>query len=168
MSLHGGPAPTVRAATPDDAPAIWAILEPTIRAGETYPLPRDMSEADALAYWFDARHEIFVAKDAGRVVGTYYIRANQTGAGDHVCNCGYMTAPDATGRGVARAMCAHSLAHARRRGFRAMQFNLVVSTNERAFRLWQAMGFAVVGPLTGAFRHPTRGDVDAFVMYQTL
>lgn len=158
----------VRAALPDDAPAIWRILEPTIRAGETYPLPRDMGERDALAYWFGAGHSIFVAEEGSRIVGTYYLRANTTGAGAHVANCGYMTAADYFGRGVARAMCAHSLEEARRRGFRAMQFNLVISTNERAVRLWQAMGFAIVGRLPGAFRHPTHGYVDALVLFQTL
>lgn len=158
----------VRAALPDDADVIWRILEPTIRAGETYPLPRDMGERDALAYWFGAGHSVFVAEDAGSIVGTYYLRANTTGAGAHVANCGYMTARDCFGRGVARAMCAHSLEEARRRGFRAMQFNLVISTNERAVRLWQAMGFAIVGRLPGAFLHPTHGYVDALVLFQTL
>lgn len=158
----------VRAAGLADSVAIWSILEPTIRAGETYPLPRDMGEEAALSYWFGAGHSVFVAEDEGRIVGTYYLRANTTGAGAHVANCGYMTAPDCFGRGVARAMCAHSLEEARRRGFRAMQFNLVISTNTRAVRLWQAMGFAIVGRLPGAFRHPTHGYVDALVLFQAL
>jgi len=158
----------VRAALLDDAAAIWSILEPTIRAGETYPLPRDMDEQDALAYWFGAGHSVFVAEDEGRIVGTYYLRANTTGAGAHVANCGYMTSADCFGRGIARAMCAHSLDEARAQGFRAMQFNLVISTNERAVRLWQAMGFAIVGRLPGAFRHPAHGYVDALVLFQTL
>ncbi|HMN73871.1 MAG TPA: GNAT family N-acetyltransferase [Rhodoblastus sp.] len=158
----------IRPARAEDADAIWSILEPTIRAGETYPLPRDMGERDALAYWFTAGHAVFVAEDNGRIVGTYYLRANTTGAGAHVANCGYMTAADSFGKGVARAMCAHSLDQARRRGFRAMQFNLVISTNERAVRLWQAMGFAIVGRLPGAFAHPTHGYVDALVLFQTL
>jgi ribosomal protein S18 acetylase RimI-like enzyme len=102
------------------------------------------------------------------VLGTYYIRPNQSGGGRHVCNCGYVTASEAAGRGVARAMCAHSLEHARARGYRAMQFNFVVSTNTRAVALWQAMGFSIVGRLPGAFAHPALGDVDAFVMFQAL
>ena len=158
----------VRPARADDADAIWSILEPTIRVGETYPLPRDMRAGDALAYWFSAGHAVFVAEADGRIVGTYYLRANQTGAGAHVANCGYMTAADAFGKGVARAMCAHSLDEARRRGFRAMQFNLVISTNTRAVRLWQAMGFGIVGRLPGAFAHPTLGYVDALVLFQPL
>ena len=112
--------------------------------------------------------ETFVAMQHGRIVGTYYLRAHQAGGGDHVANCGYMTDPSAGGRGVARRMCEHSLEHARSRGFRAMQFNLVVSTNERAIDLWKSMGFDIVGQLPLAFRHPSLGYVDALVMYRAL
>ena len=104
----------------------------------------------------------------GELLGTYYMRANQQGGGSHVANCGYMTAPAASGQGVARAMCAHSLDHARVRGFRAMQFNFVVGTNERAVALWQSFGFAIVGRLAQAFDHPRLGLVDAVVMYRML
>jgi ribosomal protein S18 acetylase RimI-like enzyme len=158
----------VRLATPDDYDAIWAILGPTIRAGETYTLPRQMSRADALAYWFATGHEVFVAEEGGEVLGTYFLQANQQGGGLHVANCGYMTATHAAGRGLARAMCAHSLDHARSRGFRAMQFNFVVSTNVRAVRLWQSFGFEIMGRLPLAFLHPSAGYVDAYVMFRTL
>jgi L-amino acid N-acyltransferase YncA len=151
----------IRPAIASDADSIWAILEPTIRAGETYPLPRDMQRDEAFADWFAPGHDVFVAEENGLLVGSYYLRANQSGAGSHVANCGYMTAPWAAGRGVGRAMCAHSLEQARTRGFRAMQFNFVVSTNERAVRLWQSCGFTIVGRLPGAFQHPTHGFVDA-------
>lgn len=158
----------IRPATNDDAPAIWSVIGPTIRAGETYTLPRDMSEAEALAYWMGADRETFVADDGGRIMGTYYLRANQAGGGSHVANCGYMTDAKATGRGIARAMCEHSVSHARARGFRAMQFNFVVSTNERAVKLWQSLGFEIVGRLPGAFNHPSRGYVDALAMFRAL
>jgi L-amino acid N-acyltransferase YncA len=158
----------IRPATDGDANAIWAIMEPIIRAGETYTLPRDMSKEATLAYWFSPEREVFVAEDSGEIVGTYCLQANQRGGGAHVANCGYMTAASATGRGVARAMCAHSLDRARERGFRAMQFNFVISTNDRAARLWQSFGFEIVGRLPGAFQHPTRGYVDACIMYRTL
>ena len=158
----------IRAASANDDDAIWSIIEPAIRAGETYTLPADMSRDDALAYWLSPGHEVFVADHDGQILGTYFLQANQRGAGSHVANCGYITAPQATGRGVARAMCAHSLDHARQGGFKAMQFNFVVSTNERAVRLWQSFGFEIVGRLPGAFRHPTQGFVDAYVMYRTL
>jgi ribosomal protein S18 acetylase RimI-like enzyme len=159
---------TIRPATADDDHAIWRILEPTFRAGETYPIPRDVSRADALAYWRTPGHAVFVAEDGGAIVGTYYLRANNRGAGDHVANCGYIVAPNAMGRGVARAMCGHSLTEAKTRGFAAMQFNFVIASNERAVRLWQSTGFEIVGRLPGAFRHPRLGPVDAFVMVRTL
>lgn len=158
----------IRLTRPDDAPELWRILEPVIRAGETYALPRDMSREDALAYWTAPEKAVFIAEADGRLLGTYILRTNHPGGGSHVANCGYMTAGDATGRGVARAMCAHSLDEARSRGFRAMQFNFVVSTNHRAVRLWRSMGFAVAGTLPGAFQHPADGYVDAYVMYQAL
>jgi ribosomal protein S18 acetylase RimI-like enzyme len=158
----------IRPATKDDAAAIWSIIGATIRTGETYTLPRDMSEADALSYWMGSDRQTFVAVAEGRVVGTYYLRANQAGGGDHVANCGYITAPAAAGRGVARRMAEHSLELARSQGFRAMQFNFVVSTNERAVRLWQSLGFEVVGRLPLAFHHPARGYVDALVMFRAL
>jgi L-amino acid N-acyltransferase YncA len=158
----------IRPARPEDCHAIWAILEPTIRAGETYALPRDMSEADALAYWAGSDRETFVAEEDGAIIGTYYLRANQMGGGAHVANCGYMTASHARGRGVARGMCEHSLHHARARGFRAMQFNLVISTNEAAIGLWQSLGFTIAARLPQAFRHPRFGYVDAFVMFRVL
>lgn len=127
-----------------------------------------MSEADALAYWMGADKETFVIEEDGIILGTYYMRQNQAGGGAHVCNCGYMTRAGATGRGIARRMCEHSIDHARARGYRAMQFNFVVSTNDRAVRLWQSLGFEIVGRLPLAFNHPTRGYVDAFVMFRTL
>jgi len=158
----------IRLAANGDGSAVWAIMEPIIRAGETYSLPREMSKEDALAYWLSAEREVFVAEDNGEIVGTYGLQANQKGGGAHVANCGYMTAVSATGRGVARAMCADSLDRARERGFRAMQFNFVISTNQRAVRLWQSFGFEIVGRLPGAFQHPTLGYVDAFIMYRDL
>jgi GNAT superfamily N-acetyltransferase len=159
---------SIRAALPEDARGIWAILEPVLRAGETYALPRDLSAADALAYWCGAEHETFVAVDGTGIVGTYFLRPNQAGGGAHVANCGYVSAAHAQGRGIARLMLEHSLDQARRRGFLAMQFNFVVSTNERAIRTWQAYGFQEVGRLPAAFRHPRLGLVDALVMYRAL
>ncbi|HUJ41064.1 MAG TPA: N-acetyltransferase [Candidatus Acidoferrales bacterium] len=159
---------SVRPASPTDAEAVWSILEPVIRAGETYTLPRDMAREAALAWWFSPGHEVFLAVEEANPLGTYFLRANQQGGGAHVANCGYITAPHASGRGVARAMCAHSLQHARQRGFRSMQFNFVVSTNQRAVRLWQSFGFEIVGRLPAAFHHPTAGFVDAFVMSRPL
>jgi ribosomal protein S18 acetylase RimI-like enzyme len=159
----------IRPADAQDDQAIWCVIEPAIRAGETLMLPRDMTEVEAIGYWRSSEHEVFVAEqEDGEVLGTYYLRANHQGGGAHVANCGYATAPAAAGRGVARAMCAHSLERAKARGFRAVQFNCVVSTNERAVRLWRSFGFETVGCLPGAFLHPRLGFVDALVMYRTL
>ena len=158
----------IRKATASDAEAVSSVILPTIREGATYALDPEMSEADALAYWLGPDRETFVAEEAGVVLGTYYLRANQAGGGRHVSNCGYMVSASATGRGIAQRMCEHSMELARSQGYRAMQFNFVVSTNERAVRLWQSLGFQIVGRLPLAFHHPTAGYVDALVMYRNL
>lgn len=158
----------IRPATPADTAAIWAIIEPVIRAGETYTLDRDMRQGDALGYWMGADKAVFVAEADGVILGTYYLRANQARGGAHVANCGYMTGAAATGRGVARAMALHSFDQATERGFRAMQFNFVVASNARAVGLWQSLGFEIVGRLPGAFEHPAQGFVDALVMFRAL
>jgi len=158
----------IRAATGADADALWSILEPIVRAGETFALPRDMSREDALAWWQAPGHEVFVAELDGSILGTYFIHPNQLGPGSHVSNCGYATAPPAAGRGIARAMCAHSLEHARARGYRSMQFNIVVSTNAPAVHLWTSMGFRTLCRVPGAFQHPEEGFVDTLVMFRDV
>ena len=158
----------IHPATDSDHDAIWEILEPMIRGGETYTLPRNMSKQHALEYWFAADKEAFVWKENGAVLGTYFLKTNQQGGGAHVANCGYVTAPAAQGRGIARQMCLHSLERAKERGFRAMQFNFVVSTNERAIKLWTSLDFKIVGRLPLAFNHPTLGFVDALVMFRQI
>ncbi len=151
-----------------DWPALWSFLEPTFRAGDTYAYPRDMDERQAHACWIGATQACWVAEREGRLLGTCYLKPNQPGQGSHVCNAGYVVAPGARGQGVAAALCEHSQAEAVRLGYRAMQFNLVVSTNTGALRLWQRLGFGVVGRLPGAFHHPQQGDVDAFVLFKRL
>jgi ribosomal protein S18 acetylase RimI-like enzyme len=159
----------IRPAISSDADGIWSVIGNAVRDGEVFALDRNMSEAAAVAHWMGSEKETFVAiDDGGSVLGTYYIQANQKGGGGHVANAGYATAQAASGRGIARAMCAHSLEQARTRGFTAMQFNFVVSTNVRAIKLWESMGFDVVGRLPGAFNHPHQGYVDALVMWQAL
>jgi ribosomal protein S18 acetylase RimI-like enzyme len=158
----------IRPYRPEDRPAVWQILEPMLRAGETYALPRFMTEAEAIAFWTSPEKQAFVAEADGRILGTYFLKANQLGGGSHVANCGYVTSSEATGRGVARAMCAHSLSHAKAEGYLAMQFNFVVSTNSRAVRLWESFGFEVVGRLPKGFLSPTLGYVDALIMFREL
>jgi len=151
-----------------DLDALWAMLEPVIRAGEVFALPVEMTRLEALRYFLADGNWVFVAEEDGQLVGAYYLRANQMGGGAHVANCGYVTAGWAIGRGVAGMMCAHSLEFAKSTGFRAMQFNFVVSTNEAAVYLWRKHGFRELARLPDAFLHPTLGFVDALVMWREL
>jgi GNAT superfamily N-acetyltransferase len=158
----------IRRSVPADADGLWAILHAVLAAGETYAWPPETSRDQALALWHPSGGHTFVAVDDGRLVGTYLLKANQPGLGDHVANCGYMVAPEARGRGLGEALCRHSLDVARSLGFRAMQFNAVVSTNAGAIRVWERCGFAIVGTVPGAFRHPRHGEVAIHVMHRTL
>jgi L-amino acid N-acyltransferase YncA len=158
----------IRSATEADREAIWNIFHEIVVAGDTYAFDPGMPREEALAYWFGAATRTYVAEDNRCVVGTYILRPNQAGPGAHVANAAFMVAPDARGLGVGRSMAEHSLAEARRLGFRAMQFNFVVSTNEGAVRLWKQLGFEIVGTLPGAFRHPRKGHVDVYVMFRSL
>jgi L-amino acid N-acyltransferase YncA len=152
-----------------DWAAVWAVIAPVFRAGDTYPFPPDISEKEAHKVWVETPAATYVAVDGnGAILGTYYLKPNQPGLGSHVCNCGYLVATHARGRGIASAMCDHSQREAVTQGYRAMQFNLVVATNEVAVRLWQKHGFDIVGRLPGVFRHQRLGFVDAFVMFKQL
>jgi L-amino acid N-acyltransferase YncA len=158
----------IRMATRGDSDAIWEIFHEVVAVGDTYALDPHLSREEALSYWFEADMQTYVAEDAGRAVGTYILRPNQSGGGSHVANAAFMVAPDARGHGIGRAMGEHCLKEARRLSFRAMQFNFVVSTNESAIRLWKQLGFKIVGTLPDAFRHPEKGYVDVYVMYRSL
>jgi ribosomal protein S18 acetylase RimI-like enzyme len=158
----------IRPATPTDGDNVWAIFQAVIRPGDTYVFDPNMSREEALAYWFQPSSHTYVLEEGGETIGTYILKPNQPALGSHVANAGFMVSPDARGRGAGRRMGEHCLVEARRLGFRAMQFNFVVSTNEHAVRLWKSLGFQVVGTLPGAFRHASRGYVDAYVMYQSL
>jgi ribosomal protein S18 acetylase RimI-like enzyme len=147
---------------------MWAMLQPIMAEGETLSLPRDGSEATGRAYFASPEKVNFVALEGDAVLGASYVRANQLGAGAHVANCGYITSPAARGRGIARALCAHSIDYAKSAGFRAIQFNFVVSTNEPAVHLWTSLGFEILARLPEAFLHPRLGYVDALVMFRTL
>lgn len=160
---------SIRPFQPQDWPLLWPILQSVFSSGDTYAFPPDSTEAEIHSAWIMQPQATYVATtDAGGIVGTYVLKPNQPGLGSHVCNCGYLVAPAARGRGIAAALCEHSQVQARVLGYRAMQFNLVVSTNEVAVRLWQKLGFAIVGTLPGAFNHSRLGYVDAYVMYKSL
>ena len=158
----------IRPAINADHDAIWNIFHEIIAAGDTYAFDPQMPREEALAYWFRADTHTYVAEENGGVVGTYILRANQSGPGSHVANAAFMVAPASERLGVGRRMAVHCLHEARQSGFRAMQFNYVISTNTPAIRLWQELGFEIVGTLPGAFRHPEKGYVDVYVMYRSL
>lgn len=158
----------VREIGADEFSRAWPIFRTVIAGGDTYSYPPDLSEAAARAMWTTPPSRCFFAERDGDVLGLYMLRPNQPGLGDHVANCGYMVSPQARGHGIASAMCEHSLAEARRSGFGAMQYNFVVSSNEGAVRLWQRHGFAIVGRVSGAFRHSTLGPTDVYVMHRFL
>ncbi|HYJ06326.1 MAG TPA: GNAT family N-acetyltransferase [Chthoniobacterales bacterium] len=158
----------IRAASAGDHDAIWKIFQATIATGDTFVFDASMSRESALAYWCAADAATFVAEHDGNVIGSYLLRPNQPGLGNHVANAGYMVDLSARGLGVGRAMAEHSLEEARRGGYRAMQFNFVVSTNESAVHLWRQLGFHIAGTLPGVFRHAQKGFVDAYVMFRAL
>ena len=158
----------IRQATEADHDGIWNIFHAVITPGDTYALDPQMSREEGLAYWFRADTRTYVAENDGRVFGTYILKPNQAAAGSHVANAAFMVAPDTRGLRVGRKMGEHCLGEAQRLGFRAMQFNFVVSTNEAAIRLWKRLGFNIVGTMPGAFRHPEKGYVDVYIMFRSL
>lgn len=162
------PSLTIREIRPDEFELVWPIFRAVISTGDTYAYSPDLTIAQARATWIAPPARAFMAELSGTVVGTYALRPNQPGLGDHVANAGYMVAPAARGRGVARTLCEHSMETARQAGFTAMQFNFVVSTNEGAVRLWQRCGFRIVGQVPAAFRHRERGPTDVFIMHRFL
>lgn len=151
-----------------DFDSFWPTFSRVIQARETYAFDPDMSLEQAYTLWCELPLKTFVYIENGEVLGSYYIKPNAMGPGSHVCNCGYMVSENARGKGVARKLCEHSQQQAVELGFKAMQFNSVVSTNETAVRLWQKLGFNIVGTLPKAYRHGRLGYVDTYVMYKWL
>lgn len=169
MSRNMDASMKIRRATEADRDAIWSIFHEIVAQGDTYALDPNISREDALAYWFAPGTHTYIAEQSpAGIAGTYILRPNQSGGGAHVANAGFMVTGTARGRGLGRTMAEHCLSEARRLGFRAMQFNFVVSTNAFAIRLWQELGFEIVGTLPGAFQHPEYGFVDVYVMYHSL
>lgn len=159
---------SIRAARTEDFEQIWPIFREIVTAGETYAFPADITREQGFDIWLKNPRKSYVYEEGGQILGAYFLKTNQGGPGDHVCNCGYIVSSAARGRGVASAMCEHSQDIARQLGYKAMQFNIVVSTNQTAVKLWTRLGFETVGRLPKAFRHRTLGYVDAFVMYKWL
>jgi L-amino acid N-acyltransferase YncA len=159
---------TIREANDRDRDSIWEIFRATVAPGDAFVYDPNTPREEAMAYWFGKGTCTYVAEQDGRIVGSYILRDNRPGLGNHVSNAGFMVDPAARGSGVGRKMGEHALNEARRLGYRAMQFNFVISTNESAVHLWQELGFRIVGTLPGAFRHSRKGLVDAYVMFRSL
>jgi L-amino acid N-acyltransferase YncA len=168
--LEAQPAPgiAIRTARDADRDAIWEIFRATVAPGDAFVYDPATPRKEAEAYWFAKGTRTFVAEWQGKVIGSYILRPNRPGLGNHVANAGFMVAPEARGLGVGRTMGEHALSEARRLDYRAMQFNFVISTNESAVHLWQELGFKIIGTLPGAFRHSRKGFVDAYVMFRSL
>lgn len=158
----------IREATDQDFEQIWTIFRTIVAVGDTYGFAPDTGKAEARRLWMELPRKTFVAETDGRVLGTFYLKSNFGGPGEHVCNCGYMVDSAARGQGLATAMCLHSEQVALELGYKAMQFNFVAASNEGAVRLWESLGFEIVGRLPKAFQHPALGYVDALVMYKWL
>lgn len=158
----------VREATKADFEDIWPIFSEVASAGETYGYRRDTNKEEAFQLWMEYPRKTYVVEEDDKILGTYYIKTNHDGPGDHVCNCGYMVSPTARGKGLATRMCEHSQQEAIILGYKAMQYNFVASSNEGAVRLWKKLGFEIVGTLPKAFKHPEKGYFDALVMYKWL
>lgn len=159
---------TIRAATTNDTDAIWEIFEQVIKPGDTYAFDPDMPKADFPKYWFAPGIKAFVAEENGLITGSYFIKPNQPGLGSHIANCGYMVHPDARGKGIGAKLCIHSIEIARKLGYKGIQFNLVVSTNTGAKKLWERHGFEVIGTIPDGFKHKQLGFVDAYIMFLAI
>jgi len=160
--------PTARIATNEDEEALWGILEPMVRKGGTYVFSLDKSKESLMGYWMGADKFTFVVERDGELLGTFYLKANQEGLGDHICNAGFVVAPSAEGQGIGRWMGEFAQTEAKNRGFLSMQFNFVIKSNQRAVQLWKSLGFAVIGEIPEAFRHPDLGLVPALIFHKKL
>lgn len=158
----------IREAAPERFPEIWPIFRAVVQRGDAYPYPPETTQAQAQTIWCAPTHRVYIAEIEGKAVGSYYMRPNHPGLSSHVANAGYMVDPTVRSQGIGRQMGEHSLTEAARQGYRAMQFNLVVSTNEYAVRLWKSLGFSVLATLPGVFHHQELDYVDAYVMFREL
>jgi L-amino acid N-acyltransferase YncA len=158
----------IREATPEDYEGIWEIFKKVIATGDTYVFDPNTSKEDLAKHWFAPYMKTFVIEDDDEILGTYIIKPNQIDLGSHIANCGYMVHPKHHGKGIGKLLCEHSLMIAKELGYQGMQFNLVISTNVGAVKLWQRLGFRIIGTVPKAFNHQTLGYVDAYIMYREI
>jgi GNAT superfamily N-acetyltransferase len=157
-----------RIANPTDHKALWEIIRPIICKGGTYVFSPDSSEQEMMEYWLGRDKSTFVAEMEGKIVGTFYLKPNQPGLGNHVCNAGFIVDEKESGKGFGKLMALFALAEAKKAGYLAMQFNFVISTNQAAVKLWLSLGFDIIGEIPEAYRHPDKGLVAVYVMYRKV
>jgi ribosomal protein S18 acetylase RimI-like enzyme len=160
--------PEIRKAHSADADGIWAVLEPVIRKGDTFAFDPEIGRDEMLAYWCHPSKHCYVAVVDNHIAGTFFMQNNQPGLGAHVANAGYAVSPEHSGKGLGRAMAEFSLIEAKRLGYKSMQFNIVVKSNQRAVALWQSVGFTIIGEIPDAYNHRELGMTNAYIMYQKL
>ncbi|MEC4089719.1 MULTISPECIES: GNAT family N-acetyltransferase [Pseudoalteromonas] len=158
----------IRIMTQNDFQHFWPTFKEVIEQQETYAFDPDMSQQQAYALWCQKVDNAYVMVEGDEILGSYYLKANAMGPSNHICNCGYMVAPQARGKGIARTLCEHSQSEAIKLGYRAMQFNSVVASNQVAVQLWQRLGYQIIGTIPKAYRHPSLGFVDSHIMYKWL
>ena len=158
----------IRKATEADKPAVWRIIKAVIAGGDTYVFDPATPEEEMLTYWFSPEKHAYVAEENGEILGTYWLKANQPGLGDHIGNGAYMVSPDAKGKGIGKLMALHSIEEGRRIGYHAIQFNFVVRSNTVAVNLWKSVGFEIIGEIPDAIRHSKNGLTNAYIMYRRL
>jgi L-amino acid N-acyltransferase YncA len=158
----------IRKATESDYDHVWEIFSKVIQTGDTYVFDPETPKSDLKKHWFADYMQTYVAVENDVIVGTYIIKPNQIDLGNHIANCGYMVNPNFRGKGIGKLLCEHSLQIAKENNFKAMQFNIVVSTNENAVKLWHKFGFKIIGTTPNGFRHKKFGFVDTYIMYKEL
>lgn len=158
----------IRKAIDADYDQVWAIFSKVIETGDTYVFEPSTPKSELKKHWFANYMQTFVFEENGIILGTYIIKPNQIGLGNHIANCSYMVAPNAQGKGIGKKLCEHSIEVAINSGFKGIQFNIVISTNKGAVALWEKFGFEIIGTTPKAFRHASLGFVDAYIMYKSL
>ena len=160
--------PIIRKAIKRDIDAVWEIFHEVIKTGDTYVFDPKMLKCDLNKHWFASYMHTYVLESNKKISGTYILKPNQIDLGSHIANGSYMVHPNAQRKGFGEAMCVHSIEEAKKLGFKAIQFNMIVSTNKPAIKLWNKMGFEIVGTIPDGFNHLTEGYIDAYIMYKKL